>query len=326
VIDLHSCTAHRCERLTDLSVSNVPADVTWIDLLEPDAGEAAFVERMTGLHVPTLAELSEIESSSRLYTENDALYLSTPLVTRIEGGNPETTQVGFVLTATRLITVRYKPLRAFDTVKAREGRPDAVHPSSVGAFVTLVEAIVDRIADVLELVGAELDAVSKRVFRSDTPQQPAKADADLRGILYQVGKAGDLVSRIRDSLLGIGRMVPYVAGLAEPWLPAEVKPHLATLRQDVSSLGDYDAHLANKIQFLLDATLGLINIEQNNIIKVLTVVSVVGVPPTFLASMYGMNFKNMPELEWAWGYPYVLVLILISAIGPYLWFKWRGWL
>ena len=108
-------------------------------------------------------------------------------------------------------------------------------------------------------------------------------------------------------------------------MPTELKPRLETLRQDVASLNDYDAHLLNKVQLLLDATLGLINIDQNNIIKVLTIVSVVGVPPTLVASMYGMNFEHMPELHWAWGYPYGLALIALSAILPLLWFKWRGW-
>ena len=114
--------------------------------------------------------------------------------------------------------------------------------------------------------------------------------------------------------------------MAKDWVPAELKQRIKTQRSDIASLNDYEMHLTNKVQLLLDATLGLINIEQNNIIKVLTIVSVVGVPPTLVASMYGMNFKGMPELDWAWGYPYALTLILVSAVGPLLWFKKRGWL
>jgi magnesium transporter len=144
-------------------------------------------------------------------------------------------------------------------------------------------------------------------------------------VLRRVGRCGDLASKIRDSLLGIGRIVPYVSSMGADWLPGEVKPHLRTLHQDIVSLTDYDHHLTNKVQLLLDATLGLINVEQNDIIKVLTIVSVVGVPPTLVASMYGMNFKHMPELDWAWGYPYGLALILLSAVLPVAWFKWRGW-
>lgn len=192
-------------------------------------------------------------------------------------------------------------------------------------------AISDRLADVLENIAAELDDLSHRLFRSPATQTgrrrpPARESADLRIILRRIGHSGDLASKIRDSLLGIGRIVPFVATHAAEWLPPEIKPRLETVRLDVTSLSDYDMHIVNKVQLLLDATLGLINIEQNNIIKVLTIVSVVGIPPTLIASMYGMNFKNMPELDWSWGYPYGLALIVVSAVLPILWFKWRGWI
>src|SRR6185312_15237321 len=336
MLRLHSCAADRneacvSETVDDFASASLAPDVVWLDLLKPEPPEIAFVERTTRLHVPSFEDLREIESSSRLYVENGALYLSTPAVFRADSGEPITTPVGFVLTPDRLITIRFEPLPVFGAFHERATKPGALHPSSAGTFTGLLEAIVDRIADVLERVGGELDAVSHRIFREGTAnagkqRRPAREDADLRALLRRVGRCGDLASRIRDSLLGIGRIVPYVASLGEDWLPAEVKPHLQTLRQDIASLNDYDAFLTNKVQLLLDATLGLINIEQNNIIKVLTVVSVVGVPPTFIASMYGMNFKGMPELDWAWGYPYALLLMAASAILPFLWFKLRGWL
>ncbi len=194
-----------------------------------------------------------------------------------------------------------------------------------------MDAISDRLADVLENIAAELDELSHRLFSSPATQTgrrrpPARESADLRIILRRIGHSGDLASKIRDSLLGIGRIVPFVATHAAEWLPPEIKPRLETVRLDVTSLSDYDMHIVTKVQLLLDATLGLINIEQNNIIKVLTIVSVVGIPPTLIASMYGMNFKNMPELDWSWGYPYGLALIVLSAVLPILWFKWRGWI
>jgi magnesium transporter len=331
MLTVHTCAASSGAPITDLSASTLPANVVWIDLFNGDAAEVDFVERATGLHVPTLTELSEIESSSRLRVEKDALYLSTPIVFRTESGEPVTTSVGFVLRHDLLITVRFTDLKVFRSFAESCAKPGAVHPSSAGAFIGLLEAIVDRIADVLEGIGADLDAVSKRIFRADSAKtlarrRPAREDADLREILRRIGRAGDLTSKIRNSLLGLGRMVPYVASLGANWLAVEVKPHLETLRQDIVSLNDYDAHLSNNVQLLLDATLGLINIEQNNIIKVLTIVSVVGVPPTLVASMYGMNFRHMPELDWAWGYQYGLALIAASAILPLLWFKLRGWL
>ena len=330
MLALHSCTAERGQAATDLAAASLPPGTVWVDLMKAEADEIRYVERAAGLQLPTFESLSEIESSSRLRSEGGALYLSTPLVFRAESGEPRATPVGFVLTPDFLITVRFEPLTAFATFAERAARPRGVHASSAGAFVGLAEAMVDRMADVLERVGAELDEVSHRVFRADGVEsrrrRPAKEDADLREVLRRVGRCGDLASKIRDSLLGIGRIVPYVTSMGADWLPGEVKPHLRTLHQDIVSLTDYDHHLTNKVQLLLDATLGLINTEQNNIIKVLTVVSVVGVPPTLVASMYGMNFHDMPELSWSFGYPFGLALIVLSAVGPLIWFKLRGWL
>jgi magnesium transporter len=327
---LHLCAEGCAAFPGDVTSETLPKGVVWIDLLSPEPDEIAYVERVTGLHVPNMAELSEIESSSRLRSEGDTLYLSTPIVLRSPAaGTPFSTSVGFVLTRALLITVRFEKLMAFQTFMETAKLAGAVQPSGPGAFVGLVDAIIDRIADVLESVGGDLDQISQRVFRMDDAaarRRPAREDADLREVLRRIGRDGDLASKIRDSLLGLGRIVPYVLVVSANWLPAELKPRLETQRQDVLSLNDYDAHLTNKVQLLLDATLGLINIEQNNIIKVLTVVSVVGVPPTLVASLYGMNFHDMPELSWAYGYPYGLTMIFLSAVVPLAWFKLRGWL
>jgi magnesium transporter len=313
-----------------LAHATLPADVVWIDLIMPDQPEVDLVEHLTGLEMPSLAELSEIESSSRLRAENGVLYLSAPLLHRGDSDEPKTAPVGFVLTPERLITVRFDTLIPFSTFAQNFEHGGAPRGSAVEVLAGLIEAIVDRSADVLETIAAELDDLSHRLFRAPAIQRrgkhhAARNEADLRNSLRRVGHSGDLVSKIRDGLLALARIVPYVASNGAAWIPSEVKPRLDTVRQDIASLNDYDAHLVNKVQLMLDATLGLINIEQNNIIKVLTVVSVVGVPPTLVASMYGMNFHNMPELDWAWGYPYGLTLIALSAILPVAWFKWRGW-
>jgi len=331
MLALHACAPSGSYLEVDSSVAALPPDVIWIDLLSADAKEIVFVERATGLHVPTFDELSEIESSSRLRLENHALYLSAPMISRAESTDPRTTPVGFVLTKSLLITVRFEPLTAFRSFVERRARSDEPNMGSVEAFTGLLDTIVDRIADVLEGVESELDEVSRRIFRTGVDdatakRRPARENADLRNILRRVGGAGDLVSKIRDSLLGIGRILPYVMGQSTDLLTADVKQRFESMRQDVVSLNDYDAHLVNKVQLLLDATLGLINVEQNNIIKVLTIVSVIGVPPTLVASLYGMNFKYMPELNWAWGYPYAIGIIGLSAVLPLLWFKLRGWL
>jgi magnesium transporter len=316
------------ETPADLATASLAPDAVWIDLCRPAPGEDAFVERTTGRAVPGLAELSEIESSSRLRHENGALYLSLPLTFGALGDTPQATPVGLVLTADRLITVRFEELPSFSHFAGHDLAAEDDPLTAPAVFAGLLDAIADRLADHLEAIGAELDMLSHRLFRSAVTERrpPARESADLRLILRRVGHSGDLASKIRDSLLAIGRIAPYVSGLAAPWLPPEVRSRLDTLRQDVVSLSDYDAHITNKVQLLLDATLGLINIEQNNIIKVLTIVSVVGIPPTLIASMYGMNFKGMPEYDWSWGYPYGLAMIALSAIVPLVLFKWRGWL
>lgn len=331
MLKLYHSRAMRGEEPVDLATASLPDNIAWIDLLNPTPEEVAFVERETGLHVPSIEDLSEIESSSRLRNRNGAIYLSAPLVYRDPSDRPVTTPVGFVLTREHLITVRFHDLPSFTSFANTDLAAESDPLTSAAVFAGLMDAIADRLADILENIAAELDELSHRLFRNPVTEPagrrpPARESADLRIILRRVGHSGDLASKIRDSLLGIGRIVPYVTGIASDWLPPEVKPRLETVRQDVLSLSDYDAHIVTKVQLLLDATLGLINVEQNNIIKVLTIVSVVGIPPTLVASMYGMNFKDMPELNWSWGYPYALILIAVSAVLPLVWFKIRGWI
>jgi magnesium transporter len=325
---LHSCGPEGTLSEIDTTASKLPEGIVWVDLLSPTHAEIDLIQRATGLHVPTREELSEIETSSRLRSDKGVLYLSMPAVYR-QDGQPVATPLGFVLSAEHLITVRFAPLPAFETFKSEIKEPDNVHPSSAGAFAGLLEAAVDRMADVLEQVNGELDTISHSVFgarEKADKKAPSRAENDLRETMRAIGRAGDLISKIRDSLTGIGRIVPYTLGHCVSWMPHEVRTTLETLRADVTSLNDYDSYLSGKVQFLLDATLGLINIEQNNIIKVLTVASVVGIPPTFVASWYGMNFKVIPELEWAYGYPYAIVLALLSAILPLVFFRVKGWL
>lgn len=325
----HDCSIKNDEPVTDFSVTSVPEGVIWIDLLSPTPEEVRHVEAITSLTLPTAESLSEIETSSRLHTGDGAIFMSAPLVSKSTTSAPVVSPVGFVLTRTLLITVRFSELAAFATFTERMTKSGTFHHSSPGAFVGLTDAILDRMADVLERVGDELAIISHRTFRSEhldiKSQRAIKDSAEMRSILRRIGRAGDLASTIRDSLLGVNRMIAYMSGLAEEWTPAEVKPVIKTLRDDAVSLNDYVTHLNNKVQLLLDATLGLISIEQNNTFRILTIVSVAGIPPTLVASLYGMNFKYMPELDWAWGYPWGLGLIALSAIIPLIWFKYRGW-
>jgi magnesium transporter len=235
--------------------------------------------------------------------------------------------IGFVLSKDVLVTVRYTQLRSFDKVAVRFSKSD-VPGSSVETFVALVDEIVDLSADLLEGIAAELDAVSRSVFlRTHVRRRHLTRSNDaLHDTLSDVGNAGERLSRTRDSLLGLQRIVPFVSEPERDWIPNNLRSRLRTAQADLLSLTDYETHLSDKVQFLLDAVLGFINTKQNEIFTVLTIVSVVGIPPTLVASIYGMNFKNMPELDWTWGYQYGLTLVILSTILPILWFKWRGWL
>ena len=301
-------------------------DAVWLDLLNPDEHERSAAQRIAGLDVPARADIAEIESSSRLANAGDVLRMNTAVAYRGPDGRSALAPLGFVLSPHRLVTVRFADLPVFDAVA--EQLAHATHPvCSLEVFALLLEAMVDRVADVLERVAAELDGLSRDIFSGeDTPRSSSRADRELRATLTAVGRAGDTIGNLRDALLGFGRIVAYTLQMGETWVPAELRTRLLTLKQDIGSLNDYDQQLTAKTSFLLDATLGFINIEQNNGVKVLTVVSVVGIPPTLIASMYGMNFKNIPEYDWAWGYQYGLGLIALSIVIPLIWFKIKGWL
>ena len=299
----------------------------WFDLLDPTEAELEAAARLTGLRVPSRDNVAEIENSSRVFTENGAMYFSMPYSYLDESGRSHITPVGFVLSDTTLLSLRFRPLPAIDSYAERFG-PHAAG-GSAASFLGLLEAVVDRLADVLERVAAELDRLSKQTFASEDGSAGRRtirrADRELRAGLTAVGRCGDSLGNLRDSVLGIGRIVGYSQQACKDW-SADLAGRLATLRGDVTSLNDYAQQLHGKVGFLLDAVLGFINIEQNNGVKVLTVVSVVGIPPTFVVGLYGMNFKNMPEYGWSWGYQYGWLMIITSVVIPLVWFRIKGWI
>jgi magnesium transporter len=233
---------------------------------------------------------------------------------------------GFILSPTILVTIRFDELPIFEAV-AQKVKEDETLRSSVGIFTALMEALVDRGADVLERLGADLDKISRSVFRGDPSKlhHTVRSNDALRRTLVSVGAIGDRLSQAQIVFLGVGRMIPFVLGLKYEWIVPELTARLESVSKDIVSLNDYEGYLSNKVQFLLDATLGFITVEQNDLFKVLTIVSVVGIPPTLMAGIYGMNFKFMPELNWAYGYPFGLGIIVLSALVPIGWFKWRRW-
>ena len=298
----------------------------WVDLCDPTAEELARAETLVGLSAPSRSQLSEIESSSRLKIEDGVLSMSVPISTPGEDGVFHVAPVGFILSPDHLLTIRFAELRSFEAV-AERFKAAAPPKSGLEVFVDLGEEIIDRLADTLEQAAQELRALSTAAFRGPEARgrKAIRSNQVLHENLHRIGRLGDRISDTRSALLAIGRAVDFTCELTSEWFQGRFEPRLRSLRMDVSSLDDYQVHLSDKVQFLLDAMVGMIGIVQNDIFKVLTIVSIVGIPPTLIAGIYGMNFKFMPEYNWAWGYPFGLALIALSAIIPLIWFKWRGW-
>ena len=302
-----------------------PSKAVWIDLASPSDAERAEAEAETGLRLPEKEDIEEIETSSRVYEDQGALYLSTPLLTGGDCMRDLPASLGCVLTKDRLVTIHFVNLSALtELATGCEKHPDR----DVGElFLRLLEIIVDQTADALERAGAELEAISHAAFRAEAPsRRHARLSAELRASLRRLGRISDGVSHLRDSLLGVGRIATFVHETAGATGLTLAPTRLNAIRGDINSLNDYQAHLASKVQFLLDAMLGFISIQQNDIVKTLTIVSVVGVPPVLIAGIYGMNFRFMPELAWPLGYPFALVVIVVSGLVPLAWLKWRGWM
>jgi len=300
--------------------------IVWADLLTPTAEEEAEIERWIGVNVPTREEMEEIEVSSRLYIEDGAYFMTATLPSKTDHDEPILSPVTFVLAANKLVTVRYHEPRAFEAFPVHAEKAALGCTSGPTILVGLLEAIVDRLADVLERVSRDIEALSKDIFQS-SETKASKRDKDFQQVLKALGRKEYLASNMRDSLTTLQRLFGFLANaVGQGKDDKDMRARVKTLSRDVSSLADHTAFLSQKITFLLDATLGMIGIEQNSIIKIVSVAAVVFLPPTLVASIYGMNFDLMPELRWAFGYPMAIGLMVVSAVLPYLYFKRRGWL
>jgi magnesium transporter len=305
--------------------ADVPSNALWFDLVSPAAAEDKVVERAVGIAVPTREEMQEIEVTSRLYVENGARYMTATLMCQSDTANPRTTPVTFILAGHRLVTVRYDEPRPFLIVTAKLARHCPLTVSGESVLMDILDAVIDRAADILERIGAEVDQVSHDIF------EPAGSAADrsrsYNDIMKTIGRKGDLTSKVRESLVSIGRLLLFLANEADSmrW-PKETRAQIKGMQRDVQSLSDHATYLSNKITFLLDAVVGVVSIEQNNIIKLFSVAAVVLMPPTLVASIYGMNFRHMPELEWWFGYPIALLLMAGAGALPFLYFKGKKWL
>jgi len=304
----------------------LPDGAVWIDLMKPTTEEDHAVERLAGIAVPTREDMQEIEISSRLYMENGARYMTATLMCSSDSENPRTTAVTFILAGHRLVTVRYDAPKPFLLVENKLARGCPAGITGEMVLMELLDAVIDRNADILERAGADMDAISHDIFEPEGAARTGHAKR-YSDILIAIGRKGDLTSKVRESLVSVGRVVTFVTAAIDgaKW-SKDMREQLKTMQRDVISLTDHASFLSNKITFVLDAMLGVVNLEQNNIIKLFSVMAVVLMPPTLIASIYGMNFKLMPELEWQHGYPFALVMMVLAAVAPYMYFRWKKWL
>jgi magnesium transporter len=299
-------------------------ELVWIDLLRPDDEERKTVEKAIGFELPDRADMEEIELSARLYREGDAAVMTTNLPIRADTEEPDVEPVTFILVGPRLLTLRHHEPRAFETFPLRAMRAPLGVKTGEGVLLGVLETVIERLADILEAIGLAVDRIGSTIFRRANPDA---APRDLQALLGDVGLQATLIANVRESLMALDRLIAFLDDvLEERGSPRSLRTRVATLAKDAEALNSHTSFLADRTSFLLEALLGLINIEQNATIKIFSVVAVVFLPPTLIASIYGMNFEHMPELDWMPGYPMAIGLMVLSAILPYLYFKRRGWL
>jgi len=326
MLTCYSLSHNRLIEIAELPRSDEVGAVVWIDLLSPSPEEDTWVETFLGVNIPSQAEMEEIELSDRLYREAGAEFMTLTALAKLDSLAPFKTPVTLILKNSVLVTVRYAELKPFAAYLGRAKRESSV-PCENGELIIfgILEALIDRIADALEQIGNQVDVVARNVFEQRDSSAKSQQH-DLEAVIKEIGRKSELLTMIQESLVSVAR----VATFHTPPPGATPSPGVGQMQilvdRDAASLGDHARALSGRMSFLLDATLGLINLQQNQIIKIVSVAALVFLPPTLVASIYGMNFHNIPELAWYYGYPLALGVMVLTAILPYLYFKKRGWL
>jgi magnesium transporter len=303
----------------------ITGNCIWIDLMQPTPDEDRFVEEVLGVDIPTRAEMREIEPSNRFYQEKGAYFMTASIVYNIEAPVPSTSPVTFILAGDRLVTVRYAEPKAFPLYMQRVDKGDAPCTTGAAIMMGLIEALIHRKADLIERIQDEVEKLAQSVFDLRGGQQTRNRRLDV--LLKGTGKAGDITARAEESATSLNRLLHFlVQATRERGDDPRIRQRIKAAQRDINSLMDHTRFLSGRLTFLLDATLGMISTEQNQIIKLFSVMAVVLLPPTLIASIYGMNFKHMPELSWTLGYPWALGLMVIAALIPVIYFRRKGWL
>lgn len=305
---------------------SLPSAVVWLDLVSPTPDEERRTEQLLGIELPTHEDLKDIEPSSRLYVEDGTVYLTASLAWRIETGFAEITDVGFVIAGHRLVTIRYAEPKAFKIFRAAAPRMGGCGASGLVVLTKLLETIVDRTAEILEYTSAGIDDLSDKIFRHDAGKKNEHdASKDLESHIGDIAEFQRLTAKTRESLMSLARVLSYLSAMPAVARDKAMKERCKSVSRDIQSLAEHANFISANITFHLDATLGMINLEQNKIIKIFSIAAVVLLPPTFVGTIYGMNFKDIPELSWEYGYLYAIVLMIVVSIIPFVWFRKKGW-
>ena len=307
------------------TVAALPAGAIWIDLLDPTREEEVLAEKLVGTNIPTREELSEIEPSSRLYQRQGAAFMTMAVLYGIDEGSPDSDPIGFILTDKHVVSIRYVDPRPFVLFAEQVYAEPELASEPRALFMGLLDAIVDRLADEFQIAGKDIESISRQIFHRHSHRGRAP-ELRLEAMLMRIGKVQQLLARLRETSVSSTRLLTFLPTTDVMEDDQSGRRHVKSLIADTQALNDHSNFLGDNLTFLLDATLGLISLEQNNVMKVFSVFAVVFMPPTLIAGVYGMNFDHMPELKWLYGYPYALFLILASAIIPYLIARRRGWL
>ncbi|WP_410218691.1 magnesium transporter CorA family protein [Paracoccus sp. (in: a-proteobacteria)] len=320
---MHYAYAAQGNRLNRLDQDAGLAEALWIDLIQPNDAEIALL-RDLGVTLPSLAEMEEIELSNRLYREDGLDYMTAVLPGEKAGGDRVSMPVTFILSDSRLVTVRHHSPRPFLTFPARAERSTLGCSSAERLFTGLLEEIIARLADILEGAGRTLDETTAGIFE----RRSVSAGSDrLQAALQDVGREAETMARVRLGLLTIERILAFhTATLEDRPEAGRLRPVIRAQMRDIQALEVHADFLGSRVSLAVDTTLGMINLQQNNTVRILSVIAALFLPPTLIASIYGMNFTNMPELDEPWGYGFALVLMGVTTVGTYLFLRWKQWL
>jgi magnesium transporter len=305
----------------------LPSNMVWIDMYAPSVDEKKYIEKSFNIDVLTSEEISRIEVMSPFYKSKEAYYMTLTTISKNENGHFDGTPFTSVMTHNCLITLHYTEMLVIDTFLNLTKFDLDIYKNPAVLLSALTEVFTHDVGELLEKIGNEMNDLIQQVFTKPKRNKVIHDSKNYNDIIALIGNGGNTISRCRESLVSINRLIIYFTQIERDKIA--YKEHGLRLRhisREINSLTEYANFLSQRISFLLDATLGLLSVEQNMIVKVFTIASAVLMPPTLIASIYGMNLKYMPETQWDYGYPLILFIMFISAVIPLYFFNKKGWL